>query len=73
MLVLLLQVLCKAAKSDKAQLQSLEGELSQMGERAVRAEQERAELQGKLLQMQASQQHKCAVLVLTAGRMSTPG
>lgn len=49
-----MQVLCNAAKADKARLQQLEVELARFSHRAEAAEADRAELQQKLQQVQVS-------------------
>lgn len=62
------QVLCNAAKADKARLQQLEVELARFSHRAEAAEADRAELQQKLQQVQVS---TCGNSSPAAGRQGT--
>lgn len=50
--MLVLQVLCNAAKTDKARLQALEVDLARLGQRAENAEKGRVVLQDRLQQLQ---------------------
>jgi hypothetical protein len=46
------QVLCNAAKTDKARLQALEVEVARLSQRAENAEKDRLVLQDRMQQMQ---------------------